>query len=113
MMHIPCVNLTDSYTIHGIRKESMVDGICETACTIAFERKKAVCWAISSKVKCQFINNEDEQEKSNFERFAEEAQEALNPLQPPVGWAQSLQETCLEHDEICREVGRLASCDTI
>ncbi len=79
----------------------MVDGICESACTIAFEEESGLL-GNSYKVKCQFINNEDEQEKSNFERFAEEAQEALNPFSLQLD-GHRVCKNLLEHDEICRK----------
>ena len=101
MMHIPCVNF--NRFIHHSWNKKRIHGWWNMWNSLynCFRRRKRLL-GNSSKVKCQFINNEDEQEKSNFERFAEEAQEALNPLSLQLD-GHRVCKNLLEHDEICRK----------
>ena len=100
-MYIHCVNTTNSYTIHGIRKETMIGDISETICTIAVEEKRGIL-GNSSKLVCQFLNNSDGREKSNFELFAEESQEALSPFCIQLD-GHRICKSLLGHDKIYRK----------
>lgn len=79
-MFIPCLNLTIPYIIHGTRKETMDDEICESVCRIAIEQESDLFNNSSKKATCKFINDKDKHAKSNFEQFAMKTQEALNPF---------------------------------
>ena len=78
-MYIPCFHINRPYIIHGVRKESVDDGISKTECTLSVEEGSN--WINGSKaIFCWSFDNNTDREKNNIERFVKETQEVLNPL---------------------------------
>ena len=103
-MYIPCFHINRPYIIHGVRKESVDDGISKTECTLSVEEGSN--WINGSKaIFCWYFDNTD-REKNNIERFVKETQEVLNPLSMELNSHRKCT-SLSSYGEICKKWERL------